>query len=399
MFRTIGIMTGNSLDAVDTVITEFNNSKITDICTYSQPYPQELSAEFLKLKNELKKNGGSIKTLDIKALHKEYINLIAVCIKELLIKADMEPKDIQAVGFHGQTCYHCPPSIAKSPEQIKTIQLGSGQILANLVNIPVIYDFRSDDILNGGEGAPLAPMHNQHLAEAIGIFPIAFLNAGNTGNIAIVSSSSPLSRGDTGGSTTIGFDVGPCNHFVDQLCQTSQKEQCDFGGKFGSKGSVSKTYFEALFENNKDFYEKAPPKSSDPAWYSNVPVPEGLSFEDQIRTLEYFSAYLFVHALKFVENPPKHYLLFGGGWNNPIILQEFKGLLEKKIKAPIVKWSDNYGFNSKYMEARIMADMARAKLENEPFTYPKTTGCKTPTVCGIIAYPGGKDTRLWSRAA
>ena len=62
-------------------------------------------------------------------------------------------------------------------------------------------------------------------------------------------------------------------------------------------------------------------------------------------------------------------------------------------------WSDDYGFSGKYMEARIFADMAKSKIENIPFTTPETTGCKTPTICGICVVPKQESSLLWSRAA
>ena len=55
--------------------------------------------------------------------------------------------------------------------------------------------------------------------------------------------------------------------------------------------------------------------------------------------------------------------------------------------------------SGKYMEARIFADMAKCFLNHEPFTLPTTTGCRTPTVCGVIAYPNGNNKLRWSRAA
>ena len=142
-------------------------------------------------------------------IHNQYISLIAEAINEMLEEYHINKKDIDAIGFHGQTCYHLPPSVAKNVYDVNTLQIGSGQMLSDLTGIPVVFDFRSDDIMNGGEGAPLAPVHNQHLAKDLqqkGIFPVAFCNGGNTGNIAIIYEDK-----------VVGWDVGPFNHFVDEL--------------------------------------------------------------------------------------------------------------------------------------------------------------------------------------
>ena len=410
MIRAIGIMTGNSLDAVDTVITEFDNDKIIDICSYSQEIPIELADGFRKLKSLLKKNDGNIdavsksKSFNFKNLHDSYINLVAKVVKELILKANLKAKDIDIIGFHGQTCAHLPPSISNDGRAY-TIQIGSGQMLADLTKIPVAFDFRSDDILNGGEGAPLAPVHNLHIAQCLKLNNVAFLNAGNTGNIAIISQNK-----NTKAPVLLGFDVGPCNHFIDLLARTVKNESCDFDGKFGVNGKVIHSIIKKLYKkathtkDGRNFFEIAPPKSSDPSWYKAIPEIRNshASFEDRIRTVEYFSAYLFVDALKFIpENieRPKHFLIFGGGWQNPILLGDFKKLLLEKIPDATIEWSDVAGFSGKYMEARIFADMAKCKLLSEPFTFPETTGCQTPTICGIIVKPKGKNPQLWSRAS
>ncbi len=415
----IGIMTGNSLDAVDAVITEFTNTNIKDICGFSQPIPIDLADKFRHLKSLLTENNGDIDAIaanldyGFDALHDEYVNLVADTVKKLLKQADLSPSAIDVIGFHGQTCAHCPPSI--NPQDNYTLQIGSGQMLSDLTSIPVVFDFRSDDLMNGGEAAPLAPVHNLHLAHGLkskGVFPLAFCNGGNTGNIAIIYDDK-----------VIGWDTGPFNHFVDYLTRSEKNETCDWNGKYGKQGSINLPLLKELFNHSvqtqkcENFLLKNPPKSSDPAWYKIIPAltSKQLSFADRLRTAEFFSAYILAYALRYSPiGTPNHFLIFGGGWNNPIIKEDFQNLLTgrtdvlpehkeifEKIKNPLaqIEWSDKYGYNGKYMEARIFADMARCKLTNEPFSYPETTGCKTPTVGGILVHPGDNNPRRWSRAA
>lgn len=414
-------MTGNSLDAVDTVLTRFEKNRIQDICGHSINIPLSIADGFRQLKQTLSQNDGDIQKvsrfpeLKFQELHDAYIRLIAKAVNELVIKSGLPKSEIDAIGFHGQTCYHLPPSVAQKGQQPNTLQIGSGQMLADLTNIPVAFDFRSDDLMNGGEGAPLAPVHNRHLAsdlQAKGIFPLAFCNGGNTGNIALIFDDK-----------VIGWDTGPFNHFVDFLTRTEKNEPCDFDGKYGKQGKLNFDLLRDLFEhssqtqNGDNFLLKTPPKSSDPAWYSapdslrNTSIP----FEDRIRTTEFFSAYIFAYTLRFSPiNTPDNFLVFGGGWNNPIIMQDFKNLLLgqietlpehktifEKIKNPRVRinWSDQYGYNGKYMEARIFADMAKCLITQEPFSYPETTGCAKPTIGGILTFPGNNNKQLWSRAA
>ena len=43
-------------------------------------------------------------------------------------------------------------------------QLGDGKLLYQLTKRKIIYNFRENDILNGGEGAPLTPIFHQLIA-------------------------------------------------------------------------------------------------------------------------------------------------------------------------------------------------------------------------------------------
>lgn len=420
-YTCIGIMTGNSLDAVDIVLTRFEQEQMRDLASHSKEIPPQISQNFRLLKQQLAENQGDIQAIynqnkeAFTALHDAYIRLVAETINEMLEQNSISASSIDAVGFHGQTCYHLPPSVAQDGQQPNTLQIGSGQMLSDLTGIPVAFDFRSDDLMNGGEAAPLAPVHNQHLAKdlkAKGIFPLAFCNGGNTGNIAVIYADKVM-----------GWDTGPFNHFVDSLTRTEKNEPCDYDGKYGRRGNINAALLQDLFDhavqtqNGENFLLKNPPKSSDPAWYKMIPglTDKTIPFEDRVRTAEFFSAYIFAYTLQYSPvGTPDYLLVFGGGWNNPVIMEDFKSLLRgeagilpehkevfekiKNSKAQI-EWSDKYGYNGKFMEARIFADMAKCLLANEPFSYPETTGCKTPTVGGILVHPEDKNPLLWSRAA
>lgn len=417
----IGIMTGNSLDAADVVITKITETQISDIGGTSLPVPPAMAEKFRTLKKLLAENGGDIATLAANETHKinklieDYTRLCADAVAFCLSQHKLSPAEIAAIGFHGQTCAHQPPSIAQNTDDTYTLQLGDGQFLADLTGIPVVFDFRSDDLINGGEGAPLAPIHNQHIAADLrhkGMFPLAFCNGGNTGNIAIVYDAQVM-----------GWDTGPFNHFVDLLTRSEQNEACDRDGKYGRQGKINFELLRELFEhavqtqNGDNFLLKMPPKSSDPAWYKTIPalVSPNIPFADRVRTAEFFSAYIFAHTLQYSPiGTPDYFLVFGGGWNNPVIMEDFQTLLRgtapvlpehrqifEKIANPRaqIEWSDHCDYNGQYMEARIFADLAYCKLQNIPFTFPETTGCRQPTVCGIIARPGDKLKQPWSRAA
>ncbi len=414
--KTIGIMTGNSLDAVDAVLCEFNNGQMKDLAFCSRQYPMELTEAIIRLRTEITAHDNDPEFLEndpfFDRVLKDYTRLVAKTVNDLCEQSGIQKSEIAAIGLHGQTCGHFPPSIAGDLPPY-TLQIADAAELADLTDLPVIYDFRSDDLMNGGEAAPLAPVHNQHIAADLrkkGAFPVAFCNAGNTGNIAVISET------NEGKETTQGWDIGPFNHFADMLVRTTKGEPCDKDGHYGKQGRIIPELLSELFDTaavtneNKNFYLQTPPKSSDPAWYRSElqSVQEKYGFENTLRTIEYLSAYTFVHTLSFVpENVrlPQTFLLFGGGWKNPVVLEDFKELIKgngfvldrhkdlfQQIKSrftatPQADFSDKYGYSGAYMEARIFADMAKCRITGEPFSFPETTGCKTPTVAGIYVLP------------
>ena len=398
----IGIMTGNSLDAVDTVLTRFEQNNITDICAYSHPYPPQLRADFLTLKAYLSA-GMDMKTFCETPLflqtHDTYIHLVAQTVQTLIQNSGISKSDISAIGFHGQTVDYCGPSVAqKSGIKPYNTQMGSGQMLADLTGLPVIYDFRSDDVIAGGNGAPLAPTHNLNLAKSLNISSAIFFNAGNTSNLAIVTDNQVL-----------GWDAGPFNELTDKMVQMHKNEAFDKNGKYGLSGHLLPDLLEKLFEysattgSGENYLTMPPPKASDPRWYRFLDeLKDPTDFENKLHTVQYFAAYVAAHTLKFVPKTiqmPNNFILFGGGWNNPISKTTFEDILTRKgfilkqhesdfeeilsrfTSTPQI-WISNMG---KYMEARIFADLARYYLENRPW-FENVSG-HTPIRLGRMRHP------------
>jgi len=425
----IGIMTGNSLDGADLVLSSFGlDGGIEDIHSLSVPFPDRLKRELRAVRAAIHEAGGRV-DLAVDALGPETFNSILGRYTALLdgsvadLRAKAGPFEVDLIGLHGQTCAHYPPSVAGGGNlaDVHTVQVGDGQALADLTETSVVYDFRSDDLMAGGEGAPLAPVHHRHLAEsakARGAFPIAFCNGGNTGNISLISGDSA-----SGDPKVLGWDTGPFNHFPDRLMQLQLGRACDQDAEVGRRGAIHLGLLSILFHSavstrdGENFLLRPPPKSSDPDWYRLPPelvgeAPVGgptLSIEDRVRTATYFASYAFCHSLALIPahvEPPTHFAVCGGGWRNPLALSDFRALLAGRDQAPILPehadlfgrlraWtanaviapSETFGFDGTAMEARIFADAAVSRIKGEPFTLPATTGVAQPTVCGIIRFP------------
>ena len=251
-YNVIGVNTGNSLDAADVVLTAFEDEKILDLAFTSVALPEKLKLDLRSLRECIEAHQGKVSlAIDDKRIEKrgaaiirDYTSTVASAVKSLLTKN--KNQNVDAVGFHGQTCAHFPPSVARRQgAEAYTVQIGDGQQLADALGVTVVYDFRSDDIMLGGEGAPLAPVHHQHLAETTkknGCFPIAFCNAGNTGNVSIISGSKEKTL------PTLGWDNGPFNDYPDLLCRTEKGKPCDENGALGRKGKINPSLLRLLFD-------------------------------------------------------------------------------------------------------------------------------------------------------
>ncbi|HZH03658.1 MAG TPA: anhydro-N-acetylmuramic acid kinase, partial [Myxococcaceae bacterium] len=231
---------------------------------------------------------------------------------------------------------------------------------------------------------------------------------------------------------TLGWDAGPFNHYPDALVRREKDEPCDRDGRYGGAGRVHVELLRRLFDSaavtrdGKNYLLLPPPKSSDPEWYrlpaelsGEPPVGgQGLTFEDRVRTAEYFAAYVCFHALCGLPEAlemPGHYALCGGGWRNPVVRAHFEALMRGDGSSPVlpehqtlfsrarqrlqahgtlsIEAAEAYGFDGTVMEARAFADAAVCRITGEPFTDTAITGVPRPAVCGLIRFPGGDEAK------
>ncbi len=400
-YRIIGNMTGNSMDAIDLVLTEFDGDKMTDICTFSRPYSVERqrAMENFRRQRAVGKSREEIEgMLEFRPLHDDYIQQIAECIQCMLKENSIDKSSIDAIGFHGKTLDHNPPSKAKTDGTLPyTLQVGSGQMLSDLTGIRVVYDFRSEPLMAGFDGAPLVPPHNAHIAATEG--DGCYYNGGNTSNFAWI----------IGGKAQVGSDAGPFNEYIDNFIRKSTSDTFDKNGKYGLKGVLNKDLLQKLFNLGRDYYERPLPKSGDPAYYKTDEVlkliqQDKIPFNDAVHTLEYFASYVAVHALTLTDKKiklPPSIILFGGGWKNPVVrsafddiingkgyvLPEHQNLFESFLKRFTQSVSIRYSTLGEFMEARLFADLARYKLENKVWEIPEIVNAGKKVICGVIAEP------------
>ena len=96
-------------------------------------------------------------------------------------KAKIKHSEIDVIGFHGQTIFH------SAADKISK-QIGSGELLNKLTGLNVVYNFRENDIKNGGQGAPLTPIYHELIQRKLKTnLPVVFLNIGGIANITYIN--------------------------------------------------------------------------------------------------------------------------------------------------------------------------------------------------------------------
>ncbi len=242
----IGIMSGSSLDGVDVALTEFCDNQCKVIATHFLPYSADIKKILLTLHTPI------INELENSVLAGNALALIyAGAVNTLLVENNFSPKQITAIGCHGQTIRHCPQ---KTDGVGYTIQIGNHALLSERTNITVIGDFRSRDIAAGGQGAPLVPAFHQALFGSVRKNR-AIINIGGIANITYLSKSGLDDAGDV-----IGFDSGPGNMLLDSWIKLKRDKDYDLNGQWAATGKV----IDSLLINmlSEPYFALQPPKST-----------------------------------------------------------------------------------------------------------------------------------------
>ena len=242
----VGLMSGTSQDGVDVALIDTDGEKIAQFGpTACRPYSTAERA-LLRCATEVAANLTERSPWpDIVAEAEQLINdAHAEAVETFLAANALEPVNVAAVGFHGQTLLHCP-------DRGFTLQIGNGPKLAVRLGIPVVYDFRTADVSAGGQGAPLAPAFHRALAGKINRDPpIAVLNLGGVANLTYVD-----------GDELIACDTGPGNALLDDFLRLSTGDPLDTDGRKAAAGSVDEPMVERLLRH--PFFALPPPKSLD----------------------------------------------------------------------------------------------------------------------------------------
>ncbi|GJL94227.1 MAG: anhydro-N-acetylmuramic acid kinase [Hyphococcus sp.] len=365
----IGLMSGTSLDGIDAAILETNGEGVLKPGpVLHTSYDRDVKIWLRRAikaalegrdgASEIGKAAGEVTLAHIRA------------VENLLEKADLKPRNVDVIGFHGQTILHRPARDAGSYG--RTWQLGDGAVLAEETRIDVVDDFRSADVKAGGEGAPFAPIY--HAALVAGMSPqrdhaVGVINLGGVANITYVPSSAK-------GTDLVAFDCGPGNGLIDEWVELKTGEPMDKDGALALAGAVDNDVLRMMLLS--PYLRRKPPKSLD-RYDFTIDHIKKLKLEDGAATLAAFTAACIEKSESFLPDPVGEWVVCGGGRHNPAIM---KALVDT-LSAPVIP-AEEAGWRGDDLEAECFAYLAVRSLKKLPLSYPKTTRVPAPMRGGVF---------------
>jgi anhydro-N-acetylmuramic acid kinase len=347
IYKVIGLMSGTSLDGVDVAFVHTDGESFIERKAFlSVPYDDTLREKIRAVFGK--------KAVEAHEAERALTEFHAEAIQKLGVSL----KDIDLIGFHGQTILH-------APEKGFTIQIGDGALLAAMTGVKVVNGFRTNDVKAGGQGAPLVPVYHQALAAKLEK-PVVFLNIGGVANVTYVGQNGEL----------IAFDTGPGNALIDDWMLRKTGSKFDEAGKLALSGKVNEIIVYELLQH--PFFSAAVPKSLDRNAFASRAC-EMLSVEDGAATLAAFTVQAIMRAAMYFPAPPTRWIVAGGGRHNKYLMQQ----LQKNIKAPVVP-IESLGLDGDATEAEAFAYLAVRSVRGLPLSFPMTTGVPKPTTGGIL---------------
>jgi len=342
-YSIIGGMAGSSMDGLD--LTHVIFSKVKNGWGYQLkkyetiPYDHKMHRQ-LKHAHTLGTDGQ--KRIDIE---------FGKWIGEKIIRFIPGIKAIDLAGIHGHTVIH-------APEHKISWQLGRGDIIAKTIQLPAITEFRTEDVQNGGQGAPLVPFGDFALFRQYD----ACLNLGGIANISLKK-------------TQAAWDICPCNQVLKYFANKLGKP-FDENGNLAPKGTLDPKFYSAI--SKMGFFRKPPPKSL-PNHFIHSKVLEPVEPLNGLRSYCQVIAEQIKIALS--QTSPGKILVTGGGAFNTFLIELIKQELnEWKI---IVPEPELIGFK----ESLIFAFLALRRFRKETNVLASVTGASKDSSCGVIHLP------------
>jgi len=362
IYTALGLMSGTSMDGVDTsIIKSDGNREYSIISDEYLEYNEEFYSKLINIRDKVfTENDLKRYSEEIQSLEREITLFHANIVNQILKKSKIE---IDLIGFHGQTIFH-------DPNNKITKQLGDGNLLSQLTKKKVIYNFRQNDLLNGGQGAPLASIYHKLLAQTFKEegkikLPIIILNIGGIANITSIKENYEMNS----------MDIGPGNCLIDKWMRVNSNKNFDSNGDIAKSGKVDKFILDQTIDNF--YYNESNKKKSLDVNDFDISFAKGLSLEDGAATITELTADILSKNLL-----NGNVYVCGGGRKNKFLINSIQKKIENKISQ-----IDELDIDGNFIESQAFGYLAIRSYLGLPISFPETTGCKKPCTGGVTIDP------------
>jgi anhydro-N-acetylmuramic acid kinase len=392
-FVAVGQMSGTSRDGLDTVVVEirgtFPDNTIRLLCGESFPYDRRWR-KWLSLETRL--DPTALSAARLAGMHFRLGRFFAARALAAIGKAGLTPGAVDAIGCHGQTIYHHPPSqlpFCRGPawgDVPSTLQAGSGAAIAALTGITAVTDFRSADVAVGGEGAPLVPIYD-YVAHRSQVKSRVALNIGGIANLTAIPARAAI-------GSILSFDTGPGNCLIDTAIGilSRGRQRYDRDGAWARRGVARRATLKAMLKHA--YFREPPPKSTGweefgVAYTSRIVERMAAAGADRyaiVRTVTEAVAESIARAVDQFVRPrmaPDEVIVTGGGSRNPFLME----VLARRLAPARVDCGEAFGIDSRYKEACAFAYLAYLCLKGIPANIESQRAGRPAVVLGAI-YPG-----------
>ena len=363
----IGLMSGSSLDGLDLVDVDFwHDGKwhfeiiAKDNYDYDDEWRNALLNAFFVGANHHSPVNRAKDVLPLQQLDIDYGQFLGQVTKRFIDKYNLHP---EIVASHGHTIFH-------RPQEHYTLQIGDGQALANECGVTVINDFRTDDVLKGGQGAPLVPIGDKLL---FADYPIC-LNIGGIANVSY----------DVNGQR-IAYDICIANQALNYLATRVETHgraslQYDCDGLIARSGIIDNQLLTTL--NSHPFYSQKYPKSLGREFFEENIKPLLEKRDDIADMMATFVEHIAMQIGESVKTFPKtsQLLITGGGAKNKYLVER----IQTHTKHHVVVPSDDI---IDYKEALVFAFLGLLRSRNEINVLKSVTGAESDSCSGRIFNP------------
>ncbi len=379
IYTALGLMSGTSMDGVDaSIISSIDGIQYDEEFNRYYEYDKGLYQKLSSLRDkictskDLKKLSKEVKSLEkeITLFHAKVVN----DVNHSVFKSSISKPKI--IGFHGQTIFH-------NPEEKISVQLGDGRLLSKLTKKTVVYDFRQNDLKNGGQGAPLTPIFHESLRDKVygNSIPVIFINIGGITNVTCFHSVNKFDE------PMFASDIGPGNCLIDEWIRKNSKKKYDKSGLIARSGKTDELIlnqaldnFEGTFNNSLDIKD------------FDISFARELSLEDGASTLTNFTAEIITGSLNELldknqydsGNDFPNFIICGGGRKNKYLIDLLSSKILEKIRYSRFQLIDEHNIDGDFIESQAFAFLAIRSYLKLPISFPETTGCKKPCTGGVI---------------